>query len=111
MGPCSHRRASNRLIGDPQPELEEEITRVALAHRLVSAYTSFVAVEEKIVTGSELPVLVEVPVEMPEGVSYEGVFGGEPKPMSLAYAGKAQEERAPCCLASLRRKTPPKRQR
>ncbi len=51
------------------------MTRVALAHRLVSAYTSFVAVEEQIVTGSEQPVLVQVPVEMPEGVRYEGVFG------------------------------------
>ncbi len=80
---------SNRQLGDPQPALEEEITRVALAHRLVSAYTSFVAVEEKIVTGSEQPVLVEVPVEMPAGVSYEGVFGGEPRPASLSYIGKA----------------------
>ena len=78
---------SNQQIGNPQPALEEEITRVALAHRLVSAYTSFVAVEEKIVTGSEQPVLVQVPVEMPEGVSYEGVFGGEPMP-ALAYTGK-----------------------
>jgi hypothetical protein len=34
-------------------------------------------VEERFVTGSEQPVLVEVPVEMPDGVSYEGVFGGE----------------------------------
>ena len=33
--------------------------------------------EEKIVTGSEQPVRVEVPVEMPDGVSYEGVFGSE----------------------------------
>ncbi len=68
---------SNRNILTPNPELQEEITKVALAHRLVSAYTSFVAVEEQIVTGSEQPVLVEVPVEMPDGVSYEGVFGGE----------------------------------
>jgi Ca-activated chloride channel family protein len=68
---------SNQQIVQARPELEEEITQVALEHRLVSAYTSFVAVEEKIVTGSEQPVLVEVPVEMPDGVSYQGVFGGE----------------------------------
>jgi Ca-activated chloride channel family protein len=73
---------SNQQIGGSKPELKEEIIRVALAHRLVSAYTSFVAVEEQIVTGSEQPVLVEVPVEMPDGVSYEGVFGGE---ASAAY--------------------------
>jgi Ca-activated chloride channel family protein len=77
---------SNQQIVDPQPELVEEITKVALAHRLVSAYTSFVAVEEQIVTGSDQPVLVEVPVEMPEGVSYEGVFGREQK-AKHAYRG------------------------
>ncbi len=80
---------SNRQIAEPKPEIVDEITRVALEHRLVSAYTSFVAVEERIVTGSDEPVLVEVPVEMPDGVSYEGVFGGEArmaKAMSLAAA-------------------------
>jgi Ca-activated chloride channel family protein len=66
---------SNQQIADPKPEQVEEITRLALAHQLVSAYTSFVAVEEKIVTGSGEPVRVEVPVPIPEGVSYEGIFG------------------------------------
>ena len=61
---------------------------MALAHRLVSAYTSFVAVEEQLVTGSDEPVLVEVPVEMPAGVSYEGVFGGEQ--VASASKGYAQ---------------------
>jgi Ca-activated chloride channel family protein len=70
---------TNRHIVNPTPDIVEEITRVALEHRLVSAYTSFVAVEERIVTGSDDPVLVEVPIEMPDGVSYEGVFGGEPR--------------------------------
>jgi hypothetical protein len=79
---------SNQQIGGSKPELKEEITRVALAHRLVSAYTSFVAVEEQIVTGSEQPVLVEVPVEMPDGVSYEGIFGGEAS-ASMAYLSAA----------------------
>ncbi|HEX9726464.1 MAG TPA: hypothetical protein VGC53_19455, partial [Vicinamibacteria bacterium] len=68
---------SHRQIVDPHPENVDEITEVALAHRLVSAYTSLVAVEEKLVTGSDEPVLVEVPVEMPDGVSYDGVFGDE----------------------------------
>lgn len=66
---------SNENIVTPTPRLEEQITEVALAHDLVSAYTSFVAVEKTFVTGSEEPVLVEVPVTMPEGVSYRGVFG------------------------------------
>ena len=70
---------SDQHIVHPRQELVEEITKVALAHRLVSAYTSFVAVEKQLVTGSEQPMLVEVPVEMPAGVSYEGVFGREQK--------------------------------
>ena len=66
---------SNENIVTPTPRLEEQSTEVALAHDLVSAYTSFVAVEKTFVTGSEEPVLVEVPVTMPDGVSYWGVFG------------------------------------
>ena len=66
---------SNENIVTRTPRLEEQITEVALAHDLVSAYTSFVAVEKTFVTGSEEPVLVEVPVTMPDGVSYWGVFG------------------------------------
>ncbi len=66
---------SNENIVTRTPRLEEQITEVALAHDLVSAYTSFVAVEKTFVTGSEEPVLVEVTVTVPDGVSYWGVFG------------------------------------
>jgi hypothetical protein len=53
----------------------DEITRLGLSHRLVTKYTSFVAVEDKMVVSNGRPTRVTVPVEMPEGVSYEGVFG------------------------------------
>ena len=43
----------------------------------MTPFTSFVAVEETIVTDGGKPRRVDVPVEMPEGVSYEGVFGKE----------------------------------
>jgi Ca-activated chloride channel family protein len=52
-----------------------EITRIGLGHRLVTKYTSFVAVEEKLVVSDGMPKRVRVPVEMPAGVSWEGVFG------------------------------------
>ncbi|MCD4701291.1 MAG: hypothetical protein K8S24_05470, partial [Candidatus Aegiribacteria sp.] len=43
---------------------------------IMSEYTSFVAVCEEIRTDPDgNPVTVHVPVNMPEGVSYEGVFG------------------------------------
>jgi hypothetical protein len=42
---------------------------------LVTQFTSFVAVEELIVTVAGEPVTVAVPVDIPAGVSYAGIFG------------------------------------
>jgi len=42
----------------------------------MTPFTSFVAVEEMVVTDGGQPRRIDVPVEIPEGVSYEGVFGG-----------------------------------
>ncbi|MCH7847639.1 MAG: hypothetical protein IIB53_04670 [Planctomycetes bacterium] len=42
----------------------------------MTQYTSFVAVEKSRLTIDGKPVLVAVPIEMPAGVSYEGIFGG-----------------------------------
>jgi len=55
--------------------LVEEVTQVGLTFRLMTQWTSFVAVEEKVVNLQGQPQTVVQPVEMPEGVSYEGVFG------------------------------------
>ena len=52
-----------------------EITQLGLAHRLMTQFTSFVAVEESYITEAGKTRRVEVAVEMPAGVSYEGVFG------------------------------------
>ncbi len=61
--------------GKPKPEIKEKIIEVALAHGIMTQYTSFVAVEEAVVTVGGKPTRVTVPVEMPDGVSREGVFG------------------------------------
>jgi Ca-activated chloride channel family protein len=63
--------------GAMKPELQEQITQLGLDYRLMTQFTSFVAVEDKIVTKNGAPQRVEVPVEMPEGVSHEGVFGDQ----------------------------------
>ncbi|HEY8560291.1 MAG TPA: VIT domain-containing protein [Pyrinomonadaceae bacterium] len=60
-----------------KPEIREQITNLGLEFRLMTQYTSFVAVEERVVTDGGSPRRIEVPVEMPEGVSREGVFGAE----------------------------------
>jgi Ca-activated chloride channel homolog len=53
----------------------EEITKLGLDFSLMTPFTSFVAVEETIITDGTVPRRVDVPVDIPEGVSYEGVFG------------------------------------
>jgi Ca-activated chloride channel family protein len=61
--------------GVMKSELQKQITQIGLDYRLMTQFTSFVAVEERVVTKDGVPQRVEVPVEMPEGVSYEGIFG------------------------------------
>jgi Ca-activated chloride channel family protein len=63
--------------GNMKPEVKQEITQLGLSYRLMTQFTSFVAVEERVVTTGGQPHRVEVPVEMPDGVSYEGVFGDQ----------------------------------
>ncbi|NET50560.1 MAG: after-VIT domain-containing protein, partial [Merismopedia sp. SIO2A8] len=54
----------------------EAVTETALAYRLLSQYTAFVAVSEEVrVDPDGTRRTVQVPVELPEGVSYEGIFG------------------------------------
>ncbi|QSQ26672.1 VWA domain-containing protein [Pyxidicoccus parkwayensis] len=58
------------------PEVVEGITSTALTYGLMSKYTSFVAVEQVARTEPNGPSVKEVvPVHLPEGVSYAGVFG------------------------------------
>ncbi|MFH1430580.1 MAG: VIT domain-containing protein [Candidatus Uhrbacteria bacterium] len=65
---------SDYILADE--EREPLITSLGLAYNIVTQYTSFVAVEEIAPENpGDPPRTVPVPVEMPEGVSYEGVFG------------------------------------
>jgi Ca-activated chloride channel family protein len=60
-------------------ETTSKVTTLALEYRLMSPYTSFVAVEQRVVNIGGKQRTINVPVEMPEGVSYEGIFGAEAK--------------------------------
>ena len=61
------------------PEVVEEITRIALDYRLMTQYTSFVAVDEsemeRISQQATPPRRIVVPVPLPEGVNFKGIFG------------------------------------
>jgi Ca-activated chloride channel family protein len=61
--------------GNPDPAVKEEILGLGLRYQLLTQFTSFVAVEHLRITEGDTVRTVPVPVEMPEGVSYEGVFG------------------------------------
>jgi Ca-activated chloride channel family protein len=58
----------------PNGELVDEITRVGLEHHIMTQYTSFVAVEEQATVKEGKSATVEVPVELPEGVSPEFII-------------------------------------
>lgn len=70
--------------GTPDKDIKGQITDLGLKFRLMTQFTSFVAVEEKVVTEGGVPKTVVVPVEMPEGVSYEGVFGDKDEAKTVA---------------------------
>ena len=80
------RRRVDDLMG--QPAMREEVTKTALDFRLMTQFTSFVAVEESVVTENGKPRRIEVPVEMPHGVQYEGIYGEpEQRHMVMAQSG------------------------
>jgi Ca-activated chloride channel family protein len=67
--------------GATHDQLRETITQLGLEYRLMTPYTSFVAVEEMIVTDGGEPRRIDVPVELPEGVNgsaIDGTGGFEP---------------------------------
>src|SRR5262245_16630956 len=61
--------------GNTKPEVQEAITQLGLEYRLMTQFTSFVAVEETTVTDGGQPRRIDVPVEMPEGGSGEEGYG------------------------------------
>ncbi|MGB3492958.1 MAG: VIT domain-containing protein [Elainellaceae cyanobacterium] len=83
----------------------EGVTETALDYRLLSQYTAFVAVSEEVrVDPDGTRRTVQVPVELPEGVSYEGIFGDQaspnpPSPRSAAMS-RTTAQRGPARLSS-----------
>jgi Ca-activated chloride channel family protein len=81
--------------GAIRDDLKQQITKLGIDYRLMTPFTSFVAVEEKMITEGGTPRRVEVPVEMPEGQSYEGTFGRENRlqvasaSMGMVFADRA----------------------
>jgi len=65
----------NQMFAGETKSLVEAVTNTALTYRLLSEYTAFVAVSEEVrVEPDGSRRIVQVPVELPQGVSYEGIF-------------------------------------
>ncbi len=68
----------NQMFGGETKSLVESVTNTALTYRLLSEYTAFVAVSSEVrVEPDGTRRRVEVPVEVPQGVRYEGIFEPE----------------------------------
>jgi Ca-activated chloride channel family protein len=70
-------------------ERVEQVTKLGLEYKLMTRWTSFVAVEEKVVNVDGKQKTVVQPVELPEGVSYEGVFGDTERPVQEGMSMRA----------------------
>ncbi|OQW95366.1 MAG: hypothetical protein BWK79_02740, partial [Beggiatoa sp. IS2] len=92
----------NMVTQGQTPELVESVTKMGLTFKLMTQWTSFVAVEEKVVNvGGESKTVVQ-PVEMPEGVSYEGVFGKDKEGSQMQQGSKGMSLASPGVAHSLR---------
>ncbi|WP_334982743.1 after-VIT domain-containing protein [Nostoc sp.] len=66
----------NQIVSFETKAGVEAVTETALTYQLLSQYTAFVAVSDDVRVEPRSEYLsMQVPVEMPEAVSYQGVFG------------------------------------
>ncbi len=57
--------------------LRQQVVTLGETFNIMTQFTSFVAVDMARVTIAGEPRLVSIPIEMPQGVSWEGIFGGD----------------------------------
>lgn len=82
----------DHLSRERNAETETRITELGLRFSLMTQFTAFIAVDLQSRVEGGKPVVVEVPVEMPDGVSHQGVFGARNE---LAAAGRMKSYAAP----------------
>jgi hypothetical protein len=74
--------------GDMRQPIKDAITNLGTEFRLMTQFTSSVAVEEMTITRGGQATKISVPVEMPDGVSYEGIFGEKKVGEQLVMRGR-----------------------
>lgn len=63
--------------GTMKDDVKQQIVKLGLDYRLMTQFTSFVAVEEMIVTDGGQPRRIDVPVELPDGLNRSAIFNEE----------------------------------
>ena len=86
--------------GNMQDDVKQAIINLGLDYRLMTQFTSFVAVEEMIVTDGGKPRRVDVPVEVPEGVNRQAVYGQEDRPFGRLQT-LSSFSRAPMAMSAV----------
>lgn len=85
---------SDQMFRGTKQDLVEEITKLGLEHRLMTKYTSFVAVEEISTTDPEGTLKkIEIPLELPEGTIYEGFFDSEDASVNILNSSRSTSSR------------------
>jgi len=83
------------------PEIREEIVRTALEYRLVTRYTSFVAVDRVVRGVGRPPAEVEMPLQLPAGLELEGFRRPAPGPgttLDVAIGRQRPWEKTPALV-------------
>lgn len=78
--------------GQMRPDLKSTITQLGLEFRLMTQFTSFVAVEEMTVTDGGETRRIDVPVDVPEGVDGSRAYGdtsGGPTGLFTVYSNQS----------------------
>jgi Ca-activated chloride channel family protein len=78
--------AQRGLVKD---DVKQSIIQLGLDYRLMTQFTSFVAVEEMVVTEGGQPRRIDVPIEVPEGVNRQTAYGGET--LNLVASGRGYQ--------------------
>lgn len=66
--------------------VKNEVVALGEAYSIVTPFTSFVAVEKSRVVIGGTPMLVDIPIELPEGTDWQGFFGEDCPPVVLEKA-------------------------
>jgi hypothetical protein len=88
-----------------RPDLKETITQLGLEFRLMTQFTSFIAVEEMVVTDGGQPRRIDVPVEVPEGMNRGAIYGDDvirvasPQNLSSFYLSGVASNKQPARVA------------